>query len=64
VVFVPGTPFFTSEQGDHFIRLNFTYAPIQDIGEGIKRLCEAMKELIEISENQEPYLDIEINPIF
>lgn len=64
VVFVPGTPFFTSDQGDQFIRLNFTYAPIKDIGEGIKRLCGAMKELIESADHHENDLDIEINPIF
>ena len=47
VVFVPGTAFFTTDQGDNFIRLNFTFVVLKDISEGIQRLCEAMKELID-----------------
>jgi DNA-binding transcriptional MocR family regulator len=63
VVFVPGTPFFTSGQGDDFIRLNFTFAAFKDIDEGIKRLCVAMKELIDNKDSLESFTDIEINPI-
>ncbi|SFG55734.1 DNA-binding transcriptional regulator, MocR family, contains an aminotransferase domain [Desulfotomaculum arcticum] len=63
VAFVPGTPFFASGQGDSFIRLNFTFAALKDINEGVKRLCEAMKVLIEHKDNHEIYTDMEINPI-
>jgi DNA-binding transcriptional MocR family regulator len=47
VSFIPGGPFFYSEPGDGYIRLNFTYAPKNRIEEGIKLLCKAMKELLE-----------------
>ena len=63
VVFVPGTPFFTSGQGDDHIRLNFTFAALKDIDEGIKRLCEAVKETMTETENSESYPAVEINPI-
>ena len=63
VVFVPGTPFFTSGQGDDFIRLNFTFAVLKDITEGVQRLCEAMKELMDDQDSCEVYSTLEINPI-
>lgn len=63
VAFVPGNPFFTSGQGDDFIRLNFTFAALKDINEGIKRLCEAIKELIDNKDDREIYCDTEIIPI-
>ncbi|EHQ90123.1 PLP-dependent aminotransferase family protein [Desulfosporosinus youngiae] len=63
VSFVPGSPFFSSGQGDNFIRLNFTYAPLKDIEEGIKRLCAAMKELEAEKGNDDLYSILEINPI-
>ncbi|ATW26768.1 PLP-dependent aminotransferase family protein [Candidatus Formimonas warabiya] len=63
VVFVPGSPFFSSGQGDDFLRLNFTFAPRKDVDEGVQRLCEAMKELLDNSDHQEIGPDLEINPI-
>ncbi|MDP4179759.1 MAG: PLP-dependent aminotransferase family protein [Bacillota bacterium] len=63
VVFVPGTSFFTSDQGDDHIRLNFTYAPVKDIKPGISRLCEAIKDLAQNKVSSEAYIDMEINPI-
>ena len=63
VVFVPGSPFFTSGQGDNFIRLNFTCVVFKDIDEGVKRLCQAMKDLINAKDEQEVLTDMEINPI-
>lgn len=63
VVFVPGTPFFTSGQGDDFIRLNFTFASLKDIEKGVERLCRAMKDLIDNNDNYEVFNHIEINPI-
>lgn len=60
VTFVPGNAFFTAGQGDNFIRLCFTFAPLDEIDEGIRRLCNAVNELI----NSEDFLeDIEIVPI-
>ncbi|KNY29951.1 PLP-dependent aminotransferase family protein [Pseudobacteroides cellulosolvens] len=64
VVFVPGTSFYLSSgQGDNQIRLNFTYASLSDIAVGVRYLCEAIKELTESSKKNDPYMDIEINPI-
>lgn len=63
VVFVPGTPFFTGEKGDEFIRLNFTFAPPEDIEEGIKRICEAVRELLEEGSGGESYAGLDINPV-
>ena len=45
VTFIPGGPFFFSEKGDGFIRLNFTYAPKDRIDDGIRLLCSAIGEL-------------------
>lgn len=63
VVFVPGAPFFTADQGDHYIRLNFTFAPLKEIREGIRRLCQAIRELQESAGSREPDKILEINPI-
>lgn len=63
VSFVPGSPFFVSGQGDNYIRLNFTFAPIINIEEGIKRLCSAMKELADETDKNNDNLLSEINPI-
>jgi len=63
VVFVPGTAFFTTDQGDNFVRLNFTFVALKDISDGIQRLCEAMQEL---SDNYDHFTGdptLEINPI-
>lgn len=63
VAFVPGTPFFPSGQGEDYIRLNFTFASFQDIREGIKRLCVALKELMETRQDYKNENEIEIHPI-
>ncbi|MEQ8176584.1 MAG: PLP-dependent aminotransferase family protein [Syntrophomonadaceae bacterium] len=63
VVFVPGSAFYAAEQGDEYVRLNFTFAPLKDIGEGIKRLCEAMKELKESNDESSGDEPVEISPI-
>jgi len=64
VVFVPGSSFYVSSgQGDNQMRLNFTYASLSDIEDGVRYLCEAVKELLEGSRDDEPYMNIEINPI-
>ena len=46
MAFIPGSPFFASGEGERFIRLNFTYAPVDRIGEGIRLLCRAMRDLM------------------
>lgn len=60
VAFVPGTAFFTTGQGDNYIRLCFTFVPLTDLKEGVKRLCDAMQDLIN---NQDLLNDMEITPI-
>lgn len=60
VAFVPGTAFFTKGQGDNYIRLCFTFVPLKDIKEGIERLCNAMKDLIN---NEDIFTEMEIAPI-
>jgi 2-aminoadipate transaminase len=44
VSFLPGDPCFVEEPSSHWVRLNFTFAPRQDIAEGISRLLWAVKE--------------------
>ena len=64
VVFVPGSSFYVSPgQGDNQMRLNFTYASLNEIEDGVMYLCEAIKELSEVSRDDEPNMNIEINPI-
>lgn len=44
VAYVPGMAFYPGEQGGHdAMRLNFSYAGIPDINEGIRRLGQAFK---------------------
>lgn len=63
VVFVPGTAFFVAEQGDNYIRLNFTFVPLDEITAGVQRLCEAIRELMEHDEGHGGDTAVEINPI-
>lgn len=46
VSFVPGVPFFYTEAGDEYLRLNFTFAPKDVIDDGIQRLMRAVKALL------------------
>jgi 2-aminoadipate transaminase len=43
VAFVPGRPFYTDNDGNNTMRLNFSNAQADKIEEGIKRLAEALK---------------------
>ncbi|TCT17138.1 DNA-binding transcriptional MocR family regulator [Natranaerovirga pectinivora] len=63
VAFVPGSTFFTSGEGEEYIRLNFTFASVPEIDEGIKRLCKAIRDLKESSDDEEAFNNIEMNPI-
>ncbi len=46
VAFVMGTPFFANGGGEHNARLNYTFSTPEIIDEGVRRLGEAMKELL------------------
>lgn len=63
VVFVPGTPFYTAEQGQDRIRLNFTFAGLDDIDKGIRCLCEAVKAVIGFGMDYEGETELEMTPI-
>ena len=63
ITFVPGATFFFTERGEEYIRLNFTFAPLKHIEEGIKRLCAAIEEELEASIIEEDFNGLEINPI-
>jgi DNA-binding transcriptional MocR family regulator len=63
VAFVPGSSFFVTDQGDNYMRLNFTFAPLDDIAEGVRRLCSAIQELLDSYAEYQGYTPLEINPI-
>ncbi|HOM03317.1 MAG TPA: PLP-dependent aminotransferase family protein [Acetivibrio sp.] len=46
VAFVPGDPFYINKKGTNTMRLNYTNSTEEKIEEGIKRLSEAIKQLI------------------
>lgn len=51
VVFMPGIPFFVFQNGENFIRLNFTTPSKKQIQIGISILCNTIKQLINKNEN-------------
>lgn len=64
VAVLPGTSFFlTRQQGEGFLRLNYTYAPRNDIDKGVKALCDAVKELMQNQKVTDTSGDLELNPI-
>lgn len=46
VAFVKGHPFFPNEGGENEFRMCYSFASIDEIEEGVKRLAEAMNELL------------------
>ncbi|MDO9508565.1 MAG: PLP-dependent aminotransferase family protein [Thermovirgaceae bacterium] len=46
VAFVIGAPFFANGGGEHNARMNFTFSSPEVIDEGVKRLGEAMREML------------------
>lgn len=46
VAFVPGSPFYANGGGDNTMRLNYSCTNEEKIEEGIKRLADALKELM------------------
>jgi len=47
VAFVTGTPFFSNGGGEHNARMNYTFCQPDIIDEGVKRLGEAAREILE-----------------
>nr|WP_018124863.1 PLP-dependent aminotransferase family protein [Desulfovibrio oxyclinae] len=47
VAFVPGAPFYADGGGDNTLRLNFSNADPERIGEGIARLGESIREFLD-----------------
>ncbi|KUK62558.1 MAG: Putative transcriptional regulator, GntR family [Synergistales bacterium 57_84] len=46
VAFVTGSPFFANGGGEHNARINYTYSKPDVIEEGVKRLGEAIREML------------------
>jgi len=46
VAFLPGEAFCVESDGQHAIRLNFSYASLEDIDEGIRRLSQALSNVL------------------
>jgi len=42
--------------------VNLIFAVFRDIDEGVKRLCQAMKELIDTKDNQEVFMILKSIP--
>lgn len=58
VSFMPGNSFFLSEEGDSYIRLNFSYPKEREIREGIRVLCEEVEILSKVHQKELNHLDI------
>lgn len=64
VVYIPGEAFYPyGTQGETYIRLNYTFPDEKQIDEGIKRLMEAVKEVIEESTDSMKEIDYYKKPI-
>lgn len=63
VTVMPGIPFFLSDKGEEFIRLNFTFPKIEEIDKGISIICDAVKMIQKGNSNKED-LNRDIMPIF
>lgn len=46
VAYVTGTSFYCNGEGKNTMRMNFSYASIEDNKEGIRRLAEVIKDFI------------------
>lgn len=53
VAFVSGDVFFPDERGQDHIRLNFSFPDDKAIAEGVRRLCTALKQLLERRQAEE-----------
>lgn len=63
VAFVTGDAFFTDEQLENYIRLNFTFHTPELINEGIKRLMEAVNEAMKDESRVSGQINIDMKPI-
>jgi 2-aminoadipate transaminase len=63
VSFLPGDPCFVEEPPSHWVRLNFTFAPQQEIEEGVCRFLEAVKESLSTRHNSPDRRDAGMRPI-
>jgi DNA-binding transcriptional MocR family regulator len=48
VVFMPGIPFFTYQNGESYMRLNFTTPTIEQIMDGVSVLCSNIRKLMNL----------------
>ena len=46
VAFVIGSPFFANGGGEHNARINYTFSTPEVIDEGVRRLGEAIREML------------------
>ncbi len=52
VAFVPGEAFHPNGRGKNTMRLNFSYCKPEAINEGIKRLADVLREVVEVTAPQ------------
>ncbi|MDD5936593.1 MAG: PLP-dependent aminotransferase family protein [Clostridiales bacterium] len=63
VAFMPGNTFFLSEEGEHYIRLNFSYPKAAQIREGIRVICEETRYLSQSKKSEEIH-NSELVPLY
>lgn len=64
VAVLPGMPcFLVKAKGESYIRLNYTFPPKNKITEGVRILCEVIKKLTAVYQEEEAPAASEINPI-
>ncbi|PKM93472.1 MAG: PLP-dependent aminotransferase family protein [Firmicutes bacterium HGW-Firmicutes-1] len=64
VTYVPGEAFFTSKQGQNFIRLNFSFPSIDEIKRGVQILMKVVEESLEVTNRLSSDNKVEVNPMF
>ncbi len=64
VALLPGNLFFLSGDGEGYFRLNFTYAALKDIETGVYRICESIRELMNVQNAPDAPVGIDAIPIF
>lgn len=63
VAFVPGSPFFVDNQGENYVRLNFSFSSREIINEGILRLMKAVEAMLVETGGIDKRKEYEIVPI-
>jgi 2-aminoadipate transaminase len=64
VVFMPGKPFFQYENGDSYIRINYTVPKVEEIERGIPVICSNIKKLIKTKSNENSINPSSYLPVF